>query len=74
MKATRRDATMAAAEVASRKGKFGLILGTLGRQGNPRILDRLKVMCVPCPCSSMSEPPARRAWVTALRGCFAVTL
>jgi diphthamide biosynthesis enzyme Dph1/Dph2-like protein len=44
MKATRRAATEAAAEVAAQRGKFGLILGTLGRQGNPRILDRLKAL------------------------------
>ncbi len=38
MRAVRRRAVEAAAGAAS----FGLVLGTLGRQGNPRILDHLQ--------------------------------
>ena len=45
MKATRRAAIARAGGVAAARGKFGLILGTLGRQGNPKILDRLLALC-----------------------------
>ena len=45
MKDTRRGAIATAAAIAQRKGRFGLILGTLGRQGNPKILDRLLALC-----------------------------
>jgi len=75
MKATRREATMAAAEVASRRGKFGLILGTLGRQGNPRILDRLKDMCetplLP-PLLLPSLPSPQQTKVALMPGCVCV--
>ncbi len=45
MKATRQAAISKAAGVAQQGGTFGLILGTLGRQGNPKILDRLQALC-----------------------------
>ena len=45
MKTTRQAAIATAAGIAQRGGTFGLILGTLGRQGNPKILDRLQARC-----------------------------
>jgi 2-(3-amino-3-carboxypropyl)histidine synthase len=45
MKTTRQAAIAKAAGVAQQGGTFGLILGTLGRQGNPKILDRLQSLC-----------------------------
>jgi 2-(3-amino-3-carboxypropyl)histidine synthase len=45
MKVTRQAAIARAAGVAQRHGTFGLVLGTLGRQGNPKILDRLLSLC-----------------------------
>jgi 2-(3-amino-3-carboxypropyl)histidine synthase len=40
MMATRREAIA----IAQRASTFGLVLGTLGRQGNPAILDRLRAL------------------------------
>ena len=37
-----RQARRKAIETARKAKQFGLILGTLGRQGNPRILDHLQ--------------------------------
>ena len=37
-----RQARRKAIEAARKAKQFGLILGTLGRQGNPRILDHLQ--------------------------------
>ena len=37
-----RQARRKAIEAAQKAKQFGLILGTLGRQGNPRILDHLQ--------------------------------
>lgn len=40
-----RENRQAAITKAMSSKKFGLILGTLGRQGSPKVLDQLKV-CV----------------------------
>ena len=54
MRAVRRRAV----EAARSAGSFGLVLGTLGRQGNPRILEHLQGLL-----------RQRRISFTNVRGC-----